>query len=146
MYGTFPLCPILVPPLFGLRPRCHSRTHLEGAGWDEELSNIDPQAVYHTAWGDFGNRKTGFRGNAKRFLPQRPWITENKRQCMKLSLLANPIPPFFGLRPRCPSNPPCEDSIPKPKGYAGVHFQKTRKSSCHADLRVFYSHFQIRKF
>ena len=38
-------------PAIGMRP-----TSPEGAGWDEELSNIDPQAVCHTAWGDFGLR------------------------------------------------------------------------------------------
>ena len=47
-----------------------NQTSPEGAGWDEELSNIDPQAVYHTAWGDFGNRKTGNPRNRQgRFLP-----------------------------------------------------------------------------
>ena len=72
-----------------------NQTSPEGAGWDEELSNIDPQAVYHTAWGDFGNKKAGLHENAKRFLPQRPWITENKRQCMRLSPFALSFSPRF---------------------------------------------------
>ena len=60
------------------------------AGWDEESPGIRPQGVYHTTRADPGDKKAGLRGNAKRFLPQRPWIIENKRQCMGLSLLANP--------------------------------------------------------
>ena len=75
------------------------------AGWDEELSNIDPQAVYHTAWGDFGNRKTGFPvGNAHRrvSLPQKPRFTENKRQCMGLSPLVNLLFPVFRSSPKMP--------------------------------------------
>ena len=84
-----------------------NQTSPEGAGWDEELSNIDPQAVYHTAWGDFGNKKAGLRGNAKRFLPQRPWIIENKRQCMQcmgLSPFALSFPPAFWSSPKMPFN------------------------------------------
>ena len=85
-------------PAFWSSPKMPlNQTSPEGADWDEELSNIDPQAVYHTAWGDFGNRKTGFRGNAKRFLPQRPWITENKRQCMELFLFAIPLCSRFSV-------------------------------------------------
>ena len=44
-------------PLKAAQDAPQSAQHpLEAAGWDEELSNIDPQAVYHTAWGDFGLR------------------------------------------------------------------------------------------
>ena len=78
----------------------------EGAGWDEELSNIDPQAVYHTAWGDFGDKKAGFVGNApaRISLPQKPWLIENKRQFMGLPLFALSFTPAFWSSPKMPLN------------------------------------------
>ena len=73
-------------PAIGMRP-----TSPEGAGWDEELSNIDPQAVYYTAWGDFGDKKAGFVGNApaRISLPQKPPVYKEQKT-------------VYGTPPFCP--------------------------------------------
>ena len=65
-----------------------------------------------------------------------PRFIKNKRQFMGLPLFALSFTPAFWSSPKMPLNL-CEDSIAEKKVYAGVHFQKTRKASCHVALRVF---------
>ena len=69
-------------------------------------------------------------------LPQKPWLIDNYRPIEKLSPFTMPLVPAFWSSPKMPLNL-CEDSIAEKKVYAGVHFQKTRKASCHVALRVF---------
>ena len=77
-----------------------NQTSPEGADWDEELSNIDPQAVYPAAWGDFGLRPRCPSHSTP--LEAAGWDEE----------LSNIDPQAvypaawddFGLRPRCPSH------------------------------------------
>ena len=147
---------------------------LKAAGWDEESSNIDPQAVYHTAWGDFGlrprcpstkhplraqvgmkNCRTStrkpytIRRGAISAIEKRDFVeTQSVSYLRDLGLqkikdsvwnfpyLPYPFVPVFRSSPKMPLNL-CEDSIAEKKVYAGVHFQKTRKASCHVALRVF---------